>query len=195
MVEKIKKQDLAEYLSVTDFREFPSGVDLTSTPDEQIESCFTMLGDVVQDYVSKPFLTQIWTDRRKGNGTNKFNTTYDPVKIISIKEQVDYNTTNEIAISSTRWCPEGRVIEASLNYFYPDYTYEVKYTMGSQQLPRKVKQAIFLAVANYLNSLDYMGMKAIKIDTIQVWLGSNKDPLPDMAKALLSEWVEDMGVI
>ena len=192
---KIKTIDLAEYLTAGDFRAYPTGLDLATITDEQIETCFTMIGDIISNYVDKPFLSQIWVDRRKGNGTNKFSLTFDPVNIISIKEWVDYNTTNEIAISSVKWCPEGRFVEASLNYFYADYTYEVKYTMGSQQLPRKVKQAVFLATASYLNSLDYLGMKAIKIDTIQVWLGNNSDPLPPMAKALLSEWVESAGVI
>lgn len=190
-----KRTDMAEYLSIDEFRKFPSGVDLTTITDEEIEICFSMLGDTVQDYIDKPFLSQIWTDQRKGNGTNRFALSFSPTNIISIKERVDYSTTNEIDISTVRLFADERYIEASINYFYADYTYEVKYMVGTQQVPRKVKHAIFLACASYLNSLDYLGMKAIKIDTIQVWLGSNDDPLPERAKTLLSEWKEDTGVI
>jgi len=190
-----KLHNFSEYLTVDAFRAFPHGLDLSGTTDSEIEQVFDLVGYWIQDFTNKPILAQVWTDNSKGNGTTRFHLSYPAKNIISAREIIESDNITLLNRNKLRIDKTERYVEYDSGYFYSAYTYSIQYNTGTLVLPKKVVQAVYLTAAEYINSLDYRGMRSIKIDTIQVNIAVSKDPLPVNAQQLLTDWIDDRIVV
>jgi hypothetical protein len=187
--------DLKNYCTVAEFREFPHGVDLDGIEDPEIKSLFTICGYWLQEYIDKPILEQAYTETKPGTGGSKVLLRHPPKSVISIKEIREKDDMVDIPVADIYVNKNQYSLEYKSNYFYKEFTYEIKYRTGESTLCEKVKFALFFTMADYINARDYDGMKSVKLDTITVNFEKTRDPVPMRAKALLSEYLDGPGVV
>jgi hypothetical protein len=186
--------NMSDYVSVIDFIEV-TGFDLTEEEitEEQLKMTIDIIGEMIKNYATIPFLRTKQKEKIQGNSTGKLFLRYVPENILSIKEIREDNNSNNLSLSNI-WCnKEGKILQYSTGYFYTDYWYEVIYMSGPVELPKQVKYAVILATKDYLDTGEYQNFTGIKIGDIQLNI-KELDTFSDKVKNLLSPWVEGPGV-